>query len=175
MSIGIADAARQLEERGELARSRFDHSARIIEHVRQQLGQPLPPDLEDLYRERVASVGDFVAIAPVWNDRVGWRPVAVEATRLLHAQAVPIFFDGGGSLFGLDLASGDDVPAVYFFDHEDEFRRPRWTAGSSIGAFLRLLANGDRAQREGWAPRWELTIDPDLDKCPRTPAIWNAG
>lgn len=175
MKIGIADAARRLEERGELERSRFDHSARIIEQVSQQMGQSLPADLEDFYRERIARVGDFLAIAPIWNDRVGWRPVAVEATRLLHAQAVPIFSDGCGSLFGVDLASGDDAPAVYFFDHEDEFEHPRWAAGSSIGAFLLLLADGDRAQREGWAPKWELQIDPDLDRCPRAPAIWNAG
>jgi hypothetical protein len=175
VKIEIADVARQLEQRGELERSRFDHAARIISHVRQQVGQALPSDLEDFYRERITRVGDFSAITPIWNDRVGWRPVAVEATQLLRAQAVPIFSDGCGSLFGLDLSSGDSSPAVYFFDHEDEFQGPRWAAGSSLGAFLRLLADGDRAQQEGWAPRWELAIDPDLDQCPRAPAIWNAG
>jgi hypothetical protein len=66
------------------------------------------------------------------------------------------------------------VPAVYFFDHEREFRTPQWAAGSSLGAFLLLLADGDRAHREGWPPKWELAIDPAPDKCPRAPAIWNA-
>jgi hypothetical protein len=87
---------------------------------------------------------------------------------------VPIFFDGCGSLFGLDLASGDTTPAVYFFDHADEFAKPRWAAGSSLGAFLLLAADHDQAYEENWPERWQLAIDPDLDKCPRAPAIWNA-
>jgi hypothetical protein len=51
----------------------------------------------------------------------------------------------------------------------------QWAAGSSLGAFLLLLADGDRAHREAWPPKWELAIDPDLEKCLRAPAIWNAG
>jgi len=27
--------------------------------------------------------------------------------------------------------------------------------------------------RENWPAKWELTIDPDLERCPRAPAIWN--
>jgi hypothetical protein len=99
--------------------------------------------------------------------------MAVDSTALLHVQAVPIFFDGCGSLYGLDLSSGDLTPAVYFFDHEDEFSKPHWAAGSSLGAFLLLLADHDRAYRENWSERWQLAIDPDLDNCPRAPAIWN--
>lgn len=102
--------------------------------------------------------------------------MAVDTTALLHVNAVPIFFDGSGSLFGLDLGEEKDrVPAVYFFDHADGFGRPRWAAGSSLGAFLLLLAESDRALRNGRPARWELSIDPDIDKCPRAPPIWAAG
>jgi hypothetical protein len=173
--IEVAAAAREVEQKGLLRRHRANNSERIICHVTQQLGRKLPPDLEALYRECISRVGEFDAIAPIWNDRVGWRPVAVEATRLLSSQAVPIFSDGCGSLYGLDLSAGDNVPAVYFFDHEDEFATPRWAAGSSLGAFLLLLAESDRAGREAWPSKWELAIDPDLERCPRAPAIWNAG
>jgi len=173
MYIEVAAAARQLEQKGLLSRLRSNNSERIIHHVSQQLGRRLPPDLEALYRERISHVGEFAAIAPIWNDRVGWRSVAVEATHLLSSRAVPIFWDGCGSLYGLDLSAGDNVPAVYFFDHEDEFTTPQWAAGSSVGAFLLLLGASDRAGREGWPSGWELAIDPDLERCPRAPAIWN--
>lgn len=174
MHVEVAGAARKLEQRGLLLRHRADNSERVIHHVSQQLGRKLPPDLEALYRERISHVGEFAAISPVWNDRVGWRPVAVEATHLLSSRAVPIFWDGCGSLYGLDLSAGDNVPAVYFFDHENEFATPQWAAGSSVGAFLLLLGESDRAGREGWPSKWEIAIDPDLEKCPRAPAIWNA-
>jgi hypothetical protein len=170
--ISVAAAANKLEQNGMLRRHHSDNSERIIRYVSQQLGQKLPEDLEALYRERISRVGEFEAIAPVWNDRVGWRPIAIEAKHLLSSQAVPIFSDGCGSLYGLDL-SADGVPAVYFFDHEDEFATPQWAAGSSVGSFLLLLGETDRAGREGWPSKWELAIDPDLEKCPRAPAIWN--
>ena len=92
---------------------------------------------------------------------------------LLPASAVPLISDGCGSLFGLDLSAADAGPAVYFFDHEDEFRTPRWAAGSSLGLFLLVLADSDRALSEGWPLQWALKLDPDLDKCRRAPAIWN--
>ena len=175
LHIDVAAAAHELEQKGLLRRDRADNAERIIRHVSQQLGQKLPTDLEALYRESISRVGEFDAITPVWNDRVGWRPVAVEATRLLSSQAVPIFSDGCGSLYGLDLSAGDNVPAVYFFDHDDQFAIPRWAAGSSVGAFLLLLGESDRAGREGWPSNWELAIDPDIEGCPRAPAIWNTG
>jgi hypothetical protein len=175
MKISVAKAAKELEARGLLKRTRADQADRIIAHVRAQLGRELPADLEDFYREGIARVGEFEAVAPLWNDHAGWRPVAIETTRLMHAKAVPIFLDGAGSLFGLDLSAGADTPAVYFFDHEESFNAPQWAAGSSLGTFLLLLADGDRAHREGWPPKWELAIDPDIEKCPRAPAIWNAG
>jgi hypothetical protein len=134
----------------------------------------MPADLEALYRERVASVGDFAAILPKWNARPERRRAGALKS-LLHAQAVPIFSDGSGSLYGLDLSSERQRPAVYFFDHEDLFERPRWAAGSSIGRFLLLLAQHDQAISENRSAGWQLSIDPDLDKCPRAPPIWLAG
>jgi len=175
MRISVADAAKELEAKGLLKRTRADHADRIIAHVRAQLDLELPVDLEDFYREGISRIGEFQAVLPLWNDQVGWRPTAIEASDLLHAQAVPIFLDGAGSLFGLDLSVGNTTPAVYFFDHEERFKAPQWAAGSSLGTFLLLLADGDRAHREGWPPKWELAIDPDIEKCARAPAIWNAG
>jgi hypothetical protein len=174
MRPSVHEAARLLEQRGLLERARSDHSARIIEHVGALLGRPLPQDLEDLYRERIRSVGDFLAVRPVWNDYVGWRTEDSDITRLLEAQAVPIFLDGCGSLYGLDITPGVAVPAVYFFDHDNLVPQPNWAAGSSLGAFLLLLGEHDRAYAEGRPAGWELQIDPDIDKCPRAPALWKA-
>lgn len=175
MRIPVSEVARRLEDRGLLEREYNDHSGRIIEHVRTLLGRELPSDLIAFYRERIASIGEFTAQTPLWNDHVGWRSSVSLVTRLLHADAVPLFDDGCGSLYGLDLTSGVAVPAVYFFDHEDSYERPHWAAGSSLGAFLLLLADGDRAHAEAWPQKWELSIDPDIEKCPRAPAIWAAG
>ena len=173
MKASLREVARQLEERGLLKRASNDHAERIIGRVGDLLGQEPPSDLADFYREWIESVGEFSAIAPIWNDRIGWRCDAA-ITELLHVQAVPIFADGNGNLFGLDLAAAEASPAVYFFDHERGFEKPEYAAGSSLGAFLLLLGEDDRAWREKWPSRWELSIDPDIDKCPRAPPIWNA-
>jgi len=175
MRISVSEAARQLEERGLLTRERKDHSDKVIEHVRKLLGRELPPDLIDFYRERIATLGEFYAQTPGWNDHVGWRSPDSLVTKLIHADAVPLFDDGCGDLYGLDLTLGVEVPAVYFFDHEDGYERPHWAAGSSLSAFLLLLADADRAHADGWPERWERKIDPDIEKCPRAPAIWFAG
>lgn len=175
MRIAVPEAVAQLDRRGLIERRQDDHSDRIIEHVGDLVGRAIPGDLADFYRERIHGLDGFLAIRPTWNDHVGWHGSDSIVARLLHVQAAPIFWDGCGSLYGLDLASGEDVPAVYFFDHEDSFERPRFAAGSSLGAFLLLLADHDRASEERWPPKWELTIDPDLEKCPRAPAIWDAG
>ena len=175
MKPTIHEAARQLEDRGLLTRVQADNSVEIIEHVRQVLGKDLPEDLKAFYREGITRLGDFNAILPTGNDRVGWRSGTTMMDCLLAASAVPIFSDGCGSLFGLDLSAEDATPAVYFFDHEDEFRTPSWAAGSSLATFLLILADSDRAQSEGWPLRRELKLDPDLDNCVRAPAIWNAG
>ncbi len=172
MKASVNEAARELEERGLLKRVSHDEAERTIQHVEVLLGQEIPSRLAALYRERIERVGEFPAIAPIWNERVGWRGDAV-VTELLHVQAVPIFADGSGNLFGLDLASGEASPAIYFFDHERGFEKPEYAAGSSLGAFLLLLGEYDRAWREKWPSRWELAIDPDIDNCPRAPAIWN--
>jgi hypothetical protein len=173
MDIAVPEACRVLEARGMLQRSRKDESAGIILQVRELLGGRMPPDLELLYRERVASVGEFAAILPKWNARPEWRRDG-SVGDLLHVHAVPIFSDGCGNFYGLDLTSGDRAPAVYFFDSEDLFARPHWAAGSSLARFLLLLAEHDQALDEGRLPGWELSVDPDIDKCPRAPPIWLA-
>ena len=119
-------------------------------------------------------MGDFLAVVPIWNDHVGWRTPDTEVTELVGAGAVPVFLDGCGNLFGLDLTSGAVAPAVYFFDHEgaQPFERPIYAAGSSLGAFLLLLAEHDRALQERRPAGWELSIDPDIGKCPRAPPLW---
>jgi hypothetical protein len=176
LRISVADAAGLLEQRGTLTRGRSDHSARVIERVSELLGRELPQDLADFYRERIERVGEFWAISPIWNDRVGWRTSDTVVNELLNAQAVPIFGDGCGNLFGVDLTPGVEVPAVYFFEHEGPypFAKPEYAVGSSLGAFLLLLADHDRALDERWPAKWELSIDPDIDKCPRAPPLWLA-
>lgn len=175
MRVPVAEAALDLERRGLLTRDPKDYSDRIIDHVGSLLGRDLPPDLIAFYRERVATLGEFYAQVPEWNDWVGWRSPSSLVTTLLHAEAVPVFDDGCGNLYGLDLTADIEARAVYFFDHESGFREPEWAAGSSLGAFMLLLADKDRAYTEGWPPKWELKIDPDLERCPRAAAIWNAG
>lgn len=145
MDITISEACRLLEARGVLRRQPGDPSDGMVQQVRELLGGQMPADLEALYRERMKSVGDFAAILPKWNARPGWRQEGALRS-LLHAQAVPIFSDGNGSLYGLDLSSGSQRPAVYFFDHEDLFERPRWAAGSSLPAAARPARSGH--QRE---------------------------
>lgn len=172
MRISVSKAVHQLEERGLIERERTDYASKVIEHVERLLGRPLPIDLADFYRERIARLGEFYAHTPEWNDRVGWRSPDSLVTDLLHADAVPLFGDGCGNLYGLDLTPGVERPAVYFFDHERNFEKPEWAAGSSLGAFLLILADSDRAYSEHWPSRWELRIDPDIENCPRAPAIW---
>jgi hypothetical protein len=174
MDITVSEACRVLEARGALRRSRRGDAEGVIQQVRERLGGRMPADLEALYREQVASIGDFAAILPEWRERPEWRREG-SVGLLLHADAVPIFSDGCGNFYGLDLASGDQRPAVYFFDSEDMFERPHWAAGSSLARFLLLLAEHDQALDEGRLPGWELSIDPDIDKCPRAPAIWHPG
>ena len=67
MNLSIADVANELEQRRALIRARADHSAQIIERVSEEIGQQIPQDLEAFYRERIARVGDFLAISPPGN------------------------------------------------------------------------------------------------------------
>lgn len=62
----------------------------------------------------------------------------------------------------------------YLFDHERGFA-PEPAAGSSLGVFLLLLADHDRAYDEKWPACWQLKVDPYIERCPRAPAIWNLG
>ena len=174
LRIAIAEVACSLEERGVLKRHRHDYADRMIVHLEDVVGHDLHDDLKDFYHERIEQVGEFRATWPGWDSyHARWGD---ELTlELLPAKAIPLFGDGCGNWWGVDLTSNDQVPAVYFFDHEDGFERPQYAAGSSLGAFLLLLADHDRAFQEKWPTGWELRIDPDIDKCPRAPPIWLAG
>jgi hypothetical protein len=173
MNVSVAEVCAALETKGLLERQKHNTSERVEPYVRGLIGRDLPADLRDFYREHVYAIGEFRAVWPNWNDRVGWRTPDSLITELLDVQAVPIMGDGCGNLFGLDLSCGPRAPAVYFFDHEDGFERPHYAAGSSLG-FLILMSEHDRAFREHWPERWELAIDPDIEMCPRAPAIWFA-
>jgi hypothetical protein len=175
MRIPVEEAVRNLEARGLITRERHDYSEKIIAHVGQLLGRPLPRDLIDFYRERIARIGDADALGPVWNDWLGRITTDGGVAELLAIDAVPLFTDGCGSLFGLDITPGVETPGVYFFDKDDYFEKVGYAAGSSLGAFLLLYADRDRAYAEDWPDRWQLKIDPNIDKCPRARAIWNAG
>ena len=172
MTPSVAEVAGPHEGSGDLVRQRAAWPDGCAAWVSQEIGRALPEDLEAFYRERIVRIGDFLAVAPVWRGREGWRHGIAEVTRLLHAGAVPIFSDGCGSWFGLDLEAGETTPTIYFFDHEDGFRSPQWAAGSSLARFLLLLAQTDRAQDENRPAKWQLEIDPDLERCARAPAIW---
>lgn len=132
----------------------------------------MPPDLEAFYCANIAAVGGYRAVTPIWNEHTGWRDGEARLAALLKADAVPIFGDGCGNLFGLDLSAGASPPTVYLFDHEFDFATAEYAAGSSLGAFLLVLGETDRAFAEGRAPGWELAIDPDIDRCPRARASW---
>lgn len=175
MKTTVSSAVRQLKARKILLHTRDDHSDKIIQRVGELLGRKLPSDLVEFYREQIMTVAGHDACLPWWNDWVGWHSTDAFVTHLAHADAVPLFWDGCGSLFGLDLTPGVETPSVYFFDHEDGYERARWAAGSSLGAFLLLFADHDRAYDEQWPLKWQLKIDPEIEKCPRAPAIWDAG
>ena len=172
MRIPVSEAVRRLEARGLVERTRHDHAERIVEHVERLLGRPLPADLISFYRERIARLGAYYPLTPEWSDRAGWRSPDSLGTELLHVDAVPLFGDGCGNLYGLDLTPDLETPAVYFFDHERSYETPVWAAGSSLGALLLILADSDRAYAEHWPSRWELNIDPEIETCPRAPTIW---
>ena len=147
MSLSVTEACRQIELRGLLKRDRVDHADRIIAKVSAVPGRELPRDLAVFYRERVASIGEFPAIVPAWNDRMGWRTDDALILELAHVQAVPIFSDGCGNLFGLDLASGDATPAVYFFDHERGSEKPEYAAGVVVGCILVAVGRSGSSSR----------------------------
>lgn len=174
MGQSVTAVVASLEGAGLLRRGSTKRSDERAAYVSAVIGRSCPPDLAEFYGASVAQLADFPAILPEWTIGGGWRSRHADVTALLHVDAVPIFLDGAGSFYGADLSDGGGC-AVYFFDHDDGFARPRWAAGSSIATFLRLLAEHDRAIEEGRPKGWELSIDPDLVKCSRAPPIWLAG
>jgi hypothetical protein len=174
LTLSVSEAVRILEGRGAVGRRRKNQAAWVIDFVSRLIGRPIPADLADFYRENLEWVGDFQATIPVWNDHVSRVTDDGAVGRLMAAKAIPLFWDGCGSLYGVDVSTDTDHPAVYFFDHEDGWEKPAYAAGSSIGTFLLLLAEHDAAIDEKRPQGWELKIDPDLGNCPRAPPIWLA-
>ena len=174
MAITVSDATQKLEAQGTLRRARRNQSDWVIDFVSRLIGRSIPTDLADFYREHIEQIGGFGTTVPVWNEHVGRITNDAFIEILLPARAIPIFDDGCGSFFGVDVSRATDHPAVYFFDHEHAFKYPAYAAGSSIATFLLLLAEHDIALREKRPERWELTIDANLDRCPRAPPIWRA-
>lgn len=175
--VPVSDAARQLEERGLLTRWKGpDQSDRVIPYMEELLGRRLPADLVDFYRERIASVGDFGSYLPVWNDYVGWKSDPEWITRHLDLAAAEIFSDDLGS-YVLDLSGRQEPPGVYFVDNDYWPARLDTAMGSSLGAFLLVIGEEVRARQAGATlpPRWELAVDPDIEKCERAGPSWFVG
>jgi hypothetical protein len=174
MIASVPQAAHILERRGTLSRRRKNQSEWVIEFVGRLIGKAIPADLAEFYRENIDRVGDFGTTIPVWNDYVSRVTDDGSIDWLLPANAIPLFWDGCGNLWGVDVSTSTDHPSVYFFDKADAWEKPAYAAGSTIGTFLLLLAEHDIAIDEKRPQGWELEIDPDLAKCPRAPPIWLA-
>jgi hypothetical protein len=172
MRISVSAAVEQLVAQELIERERHGDPDSVVDHVCQLIGRAVPSDLADLYREEIRFVGDFRAVYPTFNQRMGWDPDNdATITRLLDAKVVPIFFDGVGNLYAFDVDPAVQTPAVYLFDHEREFALEH-IAGTSLGSFLLILGDMDRAIAEDWPEGWQLRIDPDLDKSSKAPPEW---
>lgn len=169
--ISVNEAARTLEAKGLLKRRKTNFSPRIIDYTAEIYGRPVPDELVEFYSENIESVGDFGSYVPVWNDRIGFRSEDARFWTSLP-DAVPIFSDGAGSMFGLDLQYPGPKHGVYFFDHVDSFKFPARPAGSSLATSLLILGDWDRALDEGWPEDWMEQIDPDIRNCPRVAPKW---
>jgi hypothetical protein len=182
MTISVAEAVRRLEPGGllkcaprRLKPGRAFQPDRLVAIVRNLIGQEVPQDLQDFYHEGIWRIGSYGAVTATFSDYVDWRDEADYFTKYLDIGAIEIFSDECGNPYVLDLTSGDQTPAVYFIDHEDDPPVLAYAAGSSLGACMLLIGEAERAfvAREKLPDRWELTIDPDIEKCPRAPALWN--
>lgn len=144
----------------------------VIDRVSDLFGQDLPEDLKAFYRERIDRVADFSSYIPTWNDWVGWPDGDEWIIEWREAGAVPLFSDGCGNSWALDLTAGDRTPAVYFFDAITDRGTPQYAAGSTLARFLLLLAEHDLAFHEDRPRGWEKRLDPEIDRCPRAPPEW---
>lgn len=182
VSISIAEAVLRLEPGGllkcaprSLKRGHSFDPDRLIANVRELIGQDLPRDLQDFYHAGIWQIGSYGAVTATFSDWVDWRGGADYFTKYLELGAIEVFSDECGNPYVLDLTSGDQTPAVYFIDHEIDPPVLGFAAGSSLGACMLLIGEDERAffAKEERPDRWELAIDPDIEKCPRAPALWN--
>jgi hypothetical protein len=128
MTVSVSEAAHTLEERGMLRRRRKNQSEWVIEFVGSLIGRPIPADLAEFYRENIDGVGYFGTTIPVWNDYVSRVTDMASIDWLLPGKAIPLFWDGCGNLWGVDVSTASDHPAVYFFDHEEGWEEPAYGA-----------------------------------------------
>ncbi len=185
MNISIAEAVRRLEPGGLLIcaprtpkRGHSFDPNRLISNVRALIGQDLPRDLQDFYHAGIWRIGSYSGATASFSDWVDWSSEREEYfTRYLDLGVIEVFSDEYGNAYVLDLTAGDSTPAVYFIDHEHDPPVLGFAAGSSLGVCMQLLGEEERAflAKEDLPDRWQLDIDPDIDKCPRARAIWNAG
>src|SRR4051812_35696047 len=102
MDISVQAAIARLNRQGVVGRSKEQFIESMIAHVVHLLGRPLPSELEELYRQRVASIADFNAILPHRSGRMGFGYGGGDwLTDFLPAQVIPVFSDGCGSVFAL--------------------------------------------------------------------------
>lgn len=172
----LSKVARRLSQKGQIEfvtdpRARAGLAAFVSSRFR----RPLPDELLAFYGLGIVRVADFNAVIPKRTARDGWQDAHDALGSLEPLDAVPLFSDGAGSYFAADITRPAPNAAVYFFDHIERDKGPHWAAGSSVARFLLLLASHDEAIEKQWSDGWELSIDPDLDKCERAPPIWLAG
>lgn len=104
---------------------------------------------------------------------MGWRTDDSEICELLHLNFLPVFSEGCGNTIAMDITPGVQDAALYFFDHEGWMDAPDYAVASSLGAFLLLAVAEYEAGDEELPEKWQLEIDPDIEKCSRAPALWN--
>ncbi|WP_141653169.1 SMI1/KNR4 family protein [Phenylobacterium immobile] len=146
-------------------------SPRVIDYMAEIIGQPIPDELAEFYSENIESICQFSSYVPVWNEWIGFRSSEREFWQSIP-QAVPLFSDGCGSIFGLDLQYPGPRHGVYFFDHIDRFKFPSQPVGSSLATSLLILGDWDRALQEGWPDDWMEKIDPEIKNCLRVEPKW---
>lgn len=113
MVVSFAEAVRALEARGQLTRHKYGGDAtRLKLMLTEVFGPQHPGELAEFYGQAIASLGEFHAVSPGWSDRCGWGESAEILSDLMDVGAAPLFNDGCGNIYGLDLTADDATPAV---------------------------------------------------------------